>query len=309
MIPEDPHPGAEILSHLGDIVAERHTLCIRDRHGFERTVPISKAVVVGRQSHCDIVLSDSMISRTHLRIERTDDAWWVEDLGSSHGTFLKDERVTRTAWDATVPLRLADGAYLLTLKSEPVFASEVNLQAILQTAHLLTGEVELDDLLEQTMERLLTISGTDRGFIMLPEGGELVVKVQRNLGTDMEKNIHLSMSSVHKVFELGEAVWIHNVGNDENLMAQQSIMDLQLKTILCLPLMVQGTRIGVAYLDSRRIITEPGSPRRACATRCWPRWGRWPAPSSTTSRTPSSWWPAMPSSWGPSTPTTRSSTT
>lgn len=238
-------------------MAERHTLCIRDRHGFERTVPLTKAVVVGRQSHCDIVLSDSMISRNHLRIERVGDGWFVEDLGSSHGTFLRDEKVTRVAWEAGEPLRLADGAYILSVRSEPVFASEVNLQAILQTAHLLSREVELDDLLEQTMERLLTISGTDRGFIMLPEGGDLVVKVQRNLGADMEKNIHLSMSSVHKVFEQGEAVWIHNVGNDENLMAQQSIMDLQLKTILCLPLTVQGSRIGVAYLDSRRIITEP----------------------------------------------------
>jgi len=117
--------------------------------------------------------------------------------------------------------------------------------------------VELDDLLEQTLDRLLNISGTDRGFIMLPEQGELVVKVQRNLSVNMEKDIHLSMSSVHKVFEQGEAVWIHNVATDEAIMAQKSVINLQLKTILCLPLMVQGERIGVVYLDSRRIVSEP----------------------------------------------------
>ena len=73
----------------------------------------------------------------------------------------------------------------------------------------------------------------------------------------MTRNIHLSMSSVRKVFEQAEPIWIHNVASDQELMAQQSVMNLQLKTILCMPLIVQGKCIGVVYLDSRRIITEP----------------------------------------------------
>jgi K+-sensing histidine kinase KdpD len=198
-----------------------------------------------------------MVSRNHLKVEPIDGKWWVEDLASSHGTFLDDEPLKRMVWEPGVSLRLADGAYYLTLKHETPFSSEINLQAILQTAHVLTGEVELDELLERTLDRLLSISGTDRGFLMLPKNNELVVKVQRNLGADMEKDIHLSMSSVRKVFEQGEPVWIHNVAEDEHLMAQQSILDLQLKTILCLPLLVQGKCIGVVYLDSRRIVTEP----------------------------------------------------
>lgn len=236
---------------------ERTSIAIRDRHGFERAVPARGTMVLGRQAQCDIVLPDSMVSRSHLRIQRQGEGWWVEDLGSSHGTFHQDERISGMAWEPGSTLRIADGAYFLTLKAEATAASEVNLQAILQTANLLTGEVELDDLLEQTLDRLLAISSTDRGFLMLPEQGELVVKVQRNLGANMERVIHLSMSSVQKVFEQGEAVWIHNVAADEALMAQKSVMDLQLKTILCLPLLVQGERIGVVYLDSRRIVTEP----------------------------------------------------
>jgi signal transduction histidine kinase len=238
-------------------VPEGASISIRDRHGFERAVPCLPVMVLGRQNQCDVVLSDTMVSRNHLKIEFDDETWWVEDLNSSHGTFFKDERVTRMAWEPGSTIRVADGAYYLTLRQGGAFPSEVNLQAILRTAGLLAGEVELDDLLEQTMDRLLTISRTDRGFIMLPEGPDLVVKVQRNLGANMEKDIHLSMSSVHKVFESGEPVWIHNVATDEALMSQKSVINLQLKTILCLPLLVQGERIGVVYLDSRRIVSEP----------------------------------------------------
>lgn len=239
---------------------DRFSMLIRDRHGFERTVPLSRNIVVGRHSTCDIVLSDNMVSRNHLKIELVNGHWWVEDAGSSHGSFLKDERVTRAPWTPGSTIRLADGAYFITLRNEASAASEVNLHAILQTAQLLTCETELEDLLEQTMDRLLAISGTDRGFIMLPEAEGLVVKVNRNLDQDLqnvERIIHVSMSAVHRVFDAGETIWIHNVANDERLMAQQSVVDLQLKTILCLPLAVQGRRIGVVYLDSRKIVTEP----------------------------------------------------
>lgn len=240
-------------------MAQRYQLLIRDRHGFERTVPLARPITLGRQSLCDVVLSDSMISRNHLRLEVKEDVWWAEDLGSTHGTFYKDQPLGRIQWDLNTPLRLADGAYSLTLTSQTQSSSEVHLQAILETAQLLAQEVDLDDLLEQTLDRLLSISGTDRGFIMLLEDAELRIKAQRNLGQEPEGAIQLSMSTVHSVFDSGEPIWILNVADDQKMLSQQSILRLELKTILCLPLTLQGKRIGVVYLDSRRPITEPPS--------------------------------------------------
>jgi signal transduction histidine kinase len=238
-------------------VAQRYQLLIRDRHGFERTVPLTRSVTLGRQSLCDVVLSDSMISRNHMRLELRDDIWWAEDLDTTHGSFYKDQQLGRVAWEPGIPLRLADGAYTLTLLSLDQSSSELHLQAILETAQLLAQEVDLEDLLEQSLDKLLAISGTDRGFLMLLEDGELAARVQRNLGKELEGAIQLSMSSVHKVFETGDPVWILNVADEHHLASQQSIHRLELKTILCLPLLLQGKRLGVVYLDSRRPITEP----------------------------------------------------
>ena len=238
---------------------ESTSITIRDRHGFERSLAMGGSMVLGRQATCDVVLPDGMVSRAHVRITREEDGWWVEDLGSSHGTFLMDQRIARSRWEPGCTLRLADGAYYLTLRPDTgASPSELSLQAMLQTATLLTGDVELDDLLEQTLDRLLAISGTDRGFIMLPEEGNLVVRVQRNLGAGpLEADIQLSMSSVRQVYEQGEPVWIRNVATDRELQAHQSVLELQIKTILCLPMLVQGERIGVVYLDSRRVSGEP----------------------------------------------------
>ena len=238
-------------------MAQRYQLLIRDRHGFERTVPLTRSVTLGRQSLCDLVLSDSMISRNHLRLEFRDDIWWAEDLQTTHGSFYKDQQLGRVAWQPETPLRLADGAYTLTLLSSNQSSSELHLQAILETAQLLAEEVDLEDLLDQSLDKLLSISGTDRGFLMLLENGELTPRVQRNLGQELEGNLQLSLSSVHKVFESGDPVWILNVAEDHLLLSQHSIEHLELKTILCLPLVLQGQRLGVVYLDSRRPITEP----------------------------------------------------
>lgn len=238
-------------------MAQRYQLLIRDRHGFERTVPLTRSVTLGRQSLCDVVLSDNMISRNHLRLELRDDIWWAEDLQTTHGSFYKDQQLGRVAWEPGTPLQLADGAYSLVLMISDQSSSELHLHAILDTAQLLAQEVDLEDLLEQSLDRLLAISGTDRGFLMLLENGELASRVQRNLGQELEGHIQLSMSSIHKVFEIGDPVWILNVAEDHLLLNQQSIQRLELKTILCLPLLLQGKRIGVVYLDSRRPITEP----------------------------------------------------
>ena len=51
--------------------------------------------VVGRGGHCDLVIDSAKISREHAAFFRQDGAWWIEDLGSSNGTWLRGERVAR----------------------------------------------------------------------------------------------------------------------------------------------------------------------------------------------------------------------
>ena len=51
--------------------------------------------VVGRGSHCDLVIDSAKISREHAVFARAADGWWIEDLSSSNGTWFRGERVSR----------------------------------------------------------------------------------------------------------------------------------------------------------------------------------------------------------------------
>lgn len=53
----------------------------------------TSAVLIGRAPSCTLVLDDDYASGRHARIFPHDGRWYVEDLGSTNGSWLGDHRV------------------------------------------------------------------------------------------------------------------------------------------------------------------------------------------------------------------------
>jgi pSer/pThr/pTyr-binding forkhead associated (FHA) protein len=63
--------------------------------GGEYPLKESGVIVIGRASGLDLVLAEDMVSRKHARLAIAPGAITIDDLGSTNGTFVNGEKVTR----------------------------------------------------------------------------------------------------------------------------------------------------------------------------------------------------------------------
>jgi hypothetical protein len=62
-----------------------------------RTIPLEGGITIGRSEAANLSIDDQFVSHMHARILRRGAYHFVEDLGSTNGTFLNDRRVDSDA--------------------------------------------------------------------------------------------------------------------------------------------------------------------------------------------------------------------
>jgi len=76
---------------------------------------ISRTLVLGRESSCDIVIADRQISRYHARLTPTHEGVMLEDMGSKNGTHHNGKQLS-------APIVLQDGdSFAVSLAQEFMF--------------------------------------------------------------------------------------------------------------------------------------------------------------------------------------------
>jgi phosphoserine phosphatase RsbU/P len=233
----------------------------------------SDETIIGRSGGLPIVLEGANISRRHARIVRNKDQFFVEDLGSSNGTFVNDRRINgRTSLVSNDLLRI--GPYSFRFQSDATHPADLTihretaalpgnteiyrenaaqkLQAVLQLAHDLGSTLEVETLLNRFLDQLLKLfPKTDRALVLFLERGEPVVRLVRDRRNAEATEPLFSRSVLKQAIEKGTGILAEDT---RSLDANVTLNAIGVRSLICVPLRAHGTPVfGAVQLDRFRL--------------------------------------------------------
>ena len=140
----------------------------------------------------------------------------------------------------------------MVLDGKPLDRDE--LGTLYTIARVLNSTLDLDEVLQMVMDRVIEVVDADRGFLMLAnrETSMLEFNIARNhQARTLEKTEfeQISLSTVNQVVGTQKAV------TDADLFdPTKSMQAYGIRSIMCAPLVVRDTCIGAVYVDRRTIM-------------------------------------------------------
>jgi transcriptional regulator with GAF, ATPase, and Fis domain len=226
--------------------------------GVQQSLPLVKRVTsVGRHPDNDVRLKDPEAPDHAFTVLREGDSWRA---GAVDGPFSVDGK-RRDSQVLKDGLRLRVGLTELTFSEAtetraatvPADAPSILRRLIHFSATLLSSR-DADALLEILLDEAVALVGADRGVVLVLKDGELLVRAARNVSrqTLSDARHQLSETILSKVLRSCEPLLVQNALADPEFSSSASVVDLQLSSILCVPLGDRPPPAGLLYLGTDR---------------------------------------------------------
>jgi len=141
-------------------------------------------------------------------------------------------------------------------------ASALDLVSMMKTAQAIAGEFELEKLLERLMRIAIENAGAERGSLLLEHDGEAYIhaegslhdaKIRPHEGVPLATAESLPVSLVNFVRRTSEAVVLADAQGDDRYLHDPYMAGRQPRSVMCVPVLKQGTLVGVLYLENNML--------------------------------------------------------
>jgi len=224
-----------------------------------------KITSLGSASDNDVVLPDPLIAEAFAHIHFDGQTYTLTTLSRKaevvvNGKKRKKHKLTHEdkLVIGSIELRFAlvDDSPIVEEEAAETMADIDAYTKLYEFSARLMQKHNLDELLEALMDSVIEITSADKGFLILMEGDELLVKVARNL---KQENIadavsQLSDSIIAKVVKTKRPLIISDAMNDDEFANSKSVMKLKLTSVICAPLLQRGHLLGLIYVGNDSIV-------------------------------------------------------
>ncbi len=210
---------------------------------------------LGRARNNDLSLNEPSISKTHAHIDYDQGRFFIEDQGSLHGIYVNAAKVQRTELTPGAQVQLGNVSLKFSLLGgESTTAAVAKFpwieqhQLLLSVVQTLNSTLVLNQVLEQVLDAVMKITGAERGFLLLVDNSSegarypAVAGLRLRAGrahaerSPLAEGRGISTSVVKRALETGEIVATGNALADPVLGSATSVVALDLRTIVCIPL-------------------------------------------------------------------------
>jgi transcriptional regulator with GAF, ATPase, and Fis domain len=219
-----------------------------------------KLTSIGRGEDCDVVLPDPLLGDTHAHINFDGRDFHLAVLERGAEMLVNGRKRTKHRLAHEDRVRLGPAEIEFSLYDAPISdevaaktIAELNsYKKLFEFSQQLMGNYEVPALLESLIDMVIKVSNADKGFIVLVESGEPVVKVARNLRRESIANAisHVSDSILAKVIETKKALIVSDALNDDSFRTAASVVNLKLTSVMCVPMLERGDLLGVIYVGN-----------------------------------------------------------
>jgi serine phosphatase RsbU (regulator of sigma subunit) len=126
------------------------------------------------------------------------------------------------------------------------------LALLLQAVADVTSNLTLERVLDSIVDKSIALTRAERAILLLRDGKGLTIRVARDAqGRDLPAPVQYSTTVAGRVVETGEAIRSMVGGRGEKLDLGQTVIDLRLRAVMCVPLRLRERTLGAVYVDSR----------------------------------------------------------
>ncbi len=243
---------------IGDPLVSRRHCCFRNRDGQVHVADMES-------------LNGTFVNGVPTREKALEHGDRIK-VGASQFIFLlKEDDVTSVpltdSFDGqfitaiTVKLDRQDSVFLQPDRISEALPPNVrlarDLAALLRISTAINGIKKAEDLQQRVLEMIFEVMPVERGAILLvgnnPE--EFISGTYRERGSEVNEPFRISRTIARQVLRDGVAVMGNDVLSDQQFEPTESLVASQIRSLLCVPLMVFGAKLGVIYADT----THPGA--------------------------------------------------
>lgn len=136
---------------------------------------------------------------------------------------------------------------------------DIDIDYLMKSSFAISAEIELHALMKKIMNVVIESSAAQHGYLLLEEGGDLVIRAEshisgkevQNLDLRLEEAADICKSIVRYVYRTGERLILNDAAQEGAFKDNPEVQEMQLRSVLCLPVVKQSKSIGILYLENR----------------------------------------------------------